>query len=58
MNFLEGLTRQIAHRIGWKIGDKIENAVWTVVIGFILLCCCLFSCAAVVVQLVLRQTFS
>ena len=58
MNFLEGITRQIAHRIGWNIGDKIENAVWTVVIAFILLCCCLFSCAAVFAQVILRQSFS
>jgi hypothetical protein len=58
MDFLEGITRNIAHRIGWKIGDKIENAVWTVVISFILLCCCLFSCAAVVVQILLKQSFS
>lgn len=55
MEFLEGFTRTIANRIGWKIGDKIENAVWTVVIGFILLCCCLFSCAAVAIQIALTQ---
>ncbi|MFN8412186.1 MAG: hypothetical protein U0Z26_07345 [Anaerolineales bacterium] len=58
MNFLEGFTRQIARRIGWQIGDKIENAIWTVVIAFILLCCCIFSCGAVVVQIILRQAFS
>jgi len=58
MNFLEGFTRGIARRIGWNIGDRIENAIWTVVIGFILLCCCLFSCTAVVIQIVLRQSFS
>jgi hypothetical protein len=47
MNFLETFVRGFARRIGWQIGDRIENAIWTVVIGFILLCCCLFSCTAV-----------
>ncbi|MBI3172774.1 MAG: hypothetical protein HYZ25_03575 [Chloroflexi bacterium] len=57
MNFLEPYVRQFAHRIGWNIGDKIENAVWTVVIAAILLCCCAFSCLAVVFQIVIRQAF-
>lgn len=58
MNFLEGFTRGIARRIGWEIGDKIENAIWTVVIAAFLLCCCVFSCTAVVIQILLRQSFS
>jgi len=55
MNYLENFTRQFAHRIGWTIGDKIENAVWTVAIGFFLLCCCIFSCGAVAFQIVFRR---
>ncbi len=58
MNFLESITRRIAHRIDWEIGDKIESAIWSVVIIFILLGCCLFSCAAVVVRIVLSQSSS
>ena len=55
MNILESLTRGIARRIGWTIGDKIENAIWSVVIAFFLLCCCLFSCAAVALQILLKR---
>jgi hypothetical protein len=58
MEFLEGFTRSVSNRIGWKIGGKIENAIWSVVIFFILMCCCLFSCGTVIVQLILRQSFS
>ena len=52
MNYLENFTRQIAHRVGWTIGNKIENAIWTLVIAFFLLFCCIFSYSAVAFQMV------
>lgn len=51
MDFLEPFVRRFANRIGWEIGDKIENAIWSLAIGLILLCCCLCMAAATVVKI-------
>jgi tetrahydromethanopterin S-methyltransferase subunit G len=55
MNIIEDIIRRVAGRLGWEIGNRIENVVWSVVIGIILLCCCCFSVVAVFFQVVMRS---
>ena len=57
MNFIENIIRGVARRVGWEIGSKIENAVWSVAIGLFLMCCCLFSCVAVFWKVTANSVF-
>jgi len=55
MNILETIIRRITHLIGWEIGNAIENVIWSVVIGIVVLCCACFGMVAVAWQIAFNR---
>jgi len=54
-NPLSFLIRRLTRRIGWEITGAIENVIFSIVIGIVIMCCCGFGVLAVAWQIIFKQ---
>ncbi|HLF01689.1 MAG TPA: hypothetical protein VI547_06905 [Anaerolineales bacterium] len=54
-NIFGGVIRRLTHRIGWEISSAIENVIWSIGIGCLMLCCFGFIALAVAWQIMFNR---